>query len=203
MNQTIEFYDKNAKEFCEKHDSVKLDSFHETFKIELKPGSKVLELGCGSGRDAARAIADGFDVWALDGSVNLLTEIPKIHPELSDRLVHAILPQKLDFEAGFFDGFFSVACFMHFSEDELKLILQELKRVTKKGGKGLASVPACRPDVTDAGVDIHNRVFHLRETKQWIRIFNECGFEAKAGDPEPDKLGREGVWWITFVLNSL
>jgi SAM-dependent methyltransferase len=200
VNTTIDFYDRNAAEFCRKHDAVRLDAFHQTLRLELKPGTRLLEIGCGSGRDAAKALEDGYDVMALDGSKNLLLEIPKLHPELADRLIHGVLPCKLDFSDEEFDGFYSVACFMHFNEMELGLILKELKRILKAKGKGLISVPACRPDVTDEGVDIHNRVFHLRETEAWIDIFNKEGFEAKAGSPEPDKLGREGVWWVTFVI---
>lgn len=202
VNTTIAFYDGNAAEFCRKHDAVKLDAFHDAMRRELSQGTRLLEIGCGSGRDAAKALADGYDVIALDGSKNLLLEIPKLHPELVGRLVHGILPCSLDFSDEEFDGFYSVACFMHFNETELGLILKEVSRVLKVGGKGLISVPACRPDVTDKGVDIHNRVFHLRETQAWIDIFNGGGFEAKAGPPEPDKLGREGVWWVTFVITK-
>ena len=200
MNQTIEYYNQNAAEFCDKHDSVRLGAFYEAMRLEFSKGSKLIEIGCGSGRDAALAIQDGYDVIALDGSENLLKEIPKRHPELAGKLYFAILPAKLDFQDGYFDGFYSVACLMHFSEEELKETLIEIKRIIKPSGKGLVSVPACRADVTDEGVDIYNRVFHLRTLEEWTIIFNECGFTAIAGEPEPDKLGREGVWWRTFKL---
>ncbi len=202
VNTTIDFYERNAAEFCRKHDKVKLGAFHDAIRRELRPSSRLLELGCGSGRDAAKALADGYDVIALDGSKNLLLEIPKLHPELEGRLVYGVLPTELEFPDGDFDGFYSVACFMHFDEEELALILKELRRVLKEDGKGLVSVPACRPDVTDDGLDIHNRVFHLRETESWKEIFSDGGFDAVAGSPEPDKLGREGVWWVTFVLTK-
>ncbi len=200
MNQTIEYYNKNAAEFCDKHDSVRLGAFYEAMRREFSKGAKLIEIGCGSGRDAALAFKEGFDVIALDGSENLLKEIPKRHPELSGRLYFAILPEKLKFNDNHFDGFYSVACLMHLSEKDLKETLIELKRITKLAGKGLVSVPACRADVTDEGVDIHNRVFHLRTLEEWTRIFNECGFTATASEPEPDKLGREGVLWRTFTL---
>lgn len=203
MNYTIDFYERNARDFCEKHDCVKLNSFHIAIKNEIKSGSKILEIGCGSGRDASRALAEGYDVFALDGSRNLLVEVERIHPELVGRLLHAVLPVELDYKTGYFDAFYSVACMMHFSESELKDILMELKRVLKKGGKGLVSVPSCRADVTNEGVDIHNRTFHIRETESWIEIFNRSGFEAKAGPPESDKLNREGVWWVTYTLLSI
>ena len=200
MNQTIEYYNKNAAEFCEKHDSVRLGSFYEAMRREFPKGAKLIEIGCGSGRDAALALQDGYDVFALDGSENLLKEIPKIHPELTNRLIFAILPSKLDFLDNFFDGFYSVACLMHLSESEVIETLKELNRITNKNSKGLVSVPACRSDVTDEGVDIHNRVFHLRTLEEWGNIFKKAGFNSFAGESEPDKLGRDGVWWRTFTL---
>ncbi|MBR4329880.1 MAG: class I SAM-dependent methyltransferase, partial [Candidatus Riflebacteria bacterium] len=147
MNKTIAFYDENAADFCDKHDAIRLDPFHKEVRANIPVGSKILEIGCGSGRDAARSLADGYDIIALDGSKGLLAEIPKRHPELKDRLLFGIMPCRLDFPDEYFDGFYSVACLMHLYEKDLVPTLAELYRLTKKGGKGLVSIPTTRNDV--------------------------------------------------------
>ena len=203
MNETIEYYDQNAADFCDKHDAVRLDPFHKAIRENLKKGSKLLEIGCGSGRDAARALEDGYDVIALDGSKGLLAEIPKRHPELKDRLVFGIMPCKLEFPDGYFDGFYSVACLMHLYEKDLLPTLVELYRLTKKGGKGLVSIPSTRNDVNDDGVDDKGRTMNLMPIDVWTKHFEDAGFSVTHGEEEPDKLGRPGVFWLTFTLTKI
>lgn len=202
MNKTIAYYDENAADFCDKHDSVRLDPFHKAVRENIPYGSKILEIGCGSGRDAARSLQDGYDIIGLDGSKGLLAEIPKRHPELKDRLVFGIMPCKTDFEDEHFDGFYSVACLMHLYEKELDLTLIELNRITKKGGKGLVSIPTTRNDVNDDGIDDKGRAMNMMPVDVWEKHFREAGFSVTHGEDEPDKLGRPGVFWLTFVLTK-
>ncbi len=202
MNETVEYYDKNAADFCDKHDAIRLDPFHKEVRANLPVGAKLLEIGCGSGRDAARALADGYDVIALDGSKGLLAEIPKRHPELKDRLVFGIMPCKIEFSDEYFDGFYSVACLMHLYEKDLLPTMLELNRVTKKGGKGLVSIPSTRNDVNDDGVDDKGRTMNLMPLDVWAKHFEEAGFSVTHGEEEPDKLDRPGVFWVTFVLTK-
>ena len=202
MNRTVEFYDKNAVSFCEKHDSVRLDPFHKLVRENLFKGSRILEIGCGSGRDAASFLADGYDIVALDGSKGLLSEIPKLHPELNGRLVFGILPCKIDFEDEYFDGFYSVACLMHLYEEELPKVLKELYRITKKSGVGLVSIPTTRKDVGEDGIDEIGRVMTLMPIEVWEKHFKDAGFSVSHGEEEADKLNRPGVFWLTFVLKK-
>lgn len=201
-NSTIEFYNKNAADFCEKHDSVRLDPFHKAVRANIKPGSRIIEIGCGSGRDAARSLADGYDIIALDGSEGLLKEIPKYHPELANRLVLGIMPCHLDFPDGYFDGFYSVACLMHLQQEDLTATLKELNRITKKGGKGLISIPTSRSDMRDGNIDAKGRVMNILPIATWEKYFNEAGFSCTHGEEEPDKLGREGIFWLTFIVEK-
>ena len=202
MNETIAYYDQHAADFCEKHDAVRLDPFHEAVRANIPYGSKILEIGCGSGRDAARSLQDGYDIIALDGSKGLLAEIPKRHPELKDRLVWGIMPCKTKFADEYFDGFYSVACLMHLYEKDLPPTLAELNRVLKKGGKGLVSIPTTRDDVNDDGIDDKGRTMNVMPIELWIKYFEEAGFSVSHGEDEPDKLGRPRVFWLTFILTK-
>lgn len=202
INETIAYYDEHAADFCDKHDSVRLDPFHKAVRENIPYGSKILEIGCGSGRDAARSLKDGYDIIALDGSKGLLAEIPKRHPELKNRLVFGIMPSKTEFSDEYFDGFYSVACLMHLYEKDLLPTMQELYRVTKKGGKGLVSIPTTRNDVDDTGKDDKGRTMNLMPIEVWASYFEKAGFSVSHGEDEPDKLGRPGVFWLTFVLTK-
>lgn len=51
MGNTIDYYNENAKKFIDGTVSVDFRSIQDTF-LELLPGNaKILDFGCGSGRD--------------------------------------------------------------------------------------------------------------------------------------------------------
>ena len=199
-DKTAEYYEQNASELSTRYESVSLDSFHQVLMSYFSPGSCLLEVGCGSGRDAARVISEGYDVAAIDASHQLLAEARKLHPELDGRLFQLTLPCQLPFADKTFTGFYSVACLMHLPADDLRQVMSEINRVVRYGG--LVSVPVCRQDVDFSGLDEHGRVFNLIPVKEWLRLFAGAGFESKAGPEEPDILGRPGITWVTITLKT-
>ncbi|MBU1105852.1 MAG: class I SAM-dependent methyltransferase [Candidatus Riflebacteria bacterium] len=200
QNRTIEYYEQNASELSARYENVSLDSFHQALTSYFDPGSCLLEVGCGSGRDAARVVGNGYDVAAIDASRQLLAEARKLHPELDGRLFQLTLPCQLPFADKTFTGFYSVACLMHLPASDLHSVISEICRVVRFGG--LVSVPVCRPDVDNSGLDEKGRVFNLMPVKEWLRLFASCGFDGKAGREEPDSLGRPGITWITLTLKT-
>jgi SAM-dependent methyltransferase len=200
VTKTLSFYESNAIELSARYESAQLASFYQAQDQFFSSGAHLLEIGCGSGRDAARAVSRGYLVEAIDGSENLIAEALRLHPELEGHLHLLKLPAILPFADGCFDGFYSVACLMHFSDEELNRILAELHRVLLPGGRGLVSVPARRDDVSHDGVDEHGRVFNVLPAEGWVAIFQKNGFKARHGQEEPDGAGRDGFSWISYFL---
>lgn len=200
MTQTLNYYEKNAIELSARYEGARLDSFFQALDQFFFAGARLLEIGCGSGRDAARVVAEGYQVEAIDGAENLLAEALRLHPELNGHLHQLRLPAPLPFADHQFDGFYSVACLMHFSAEEAAGILTELHRVLVPKGRGLVSVPARRADVSHEGVDEHGRVFNVLPPEIWVEFFQENGFRARHGNEEPDSVGRDGISWITYFL---
>lgn len=197
---TLDYYNKNSLELSCRYESANLEDVHKLLNSNMPQGAKLLEIGCGSGRDASRAMAAGFDIVAVDGSQSLLVEAEKLHPELASRLHCRKLPDVLPFADQSFDGFFSIACLMHFGQAELAQIMHELARVIRSGGRGLVSVPTGRSDIDGNGLDQHGRVFNLMPATDWQKTFAEAGFISDVGAEEPDSLGRAGITWITLLL---
>ena len=50
-NQTIQYYDQNAADFVENTRNVDFHVMQDEFIEGLPAGAKILDLGCGSGRD--------------------------------------------------------------------------------------------------------------------------------------------------------
>ena len=69
-NKTIDYYNQNADSFVQGTVSVDFKETQDKF-LKLLTGKKVLDFGCGSGRDTKYFIGSGFDIVATDGSEEL------------------------------------------------------------------------------------------------------------------------------------
>ena len=106
---------------------------------------KILEIGCGHGRDTLLFAKEGFDVLALDYSEEGLGILSGRAEEAG--LSHQVATQVFDvrkplpFPDGSFDACYShmLLC-MELSTEELKFLLGEIHRVLKPGGLALYSV---------------------------------------------------------------
>lgn len=48
-----------------------MQNLYDKFEIYLKSGDKILDLGCGSGRDSKYFLSKGYDVVSVDGSIEI------------------------------------------------------------------------------------------------------------------------------------
>ena len=62
MDATISYYNQNALEYFAKTVNVPMQNLYDKFEIYLKSGDKILDLGCGSGRDSKYFLSKGYDV---------------------------------------------------------------------------------------------------------------------------------------------
>ena len=68
---TLSYYDKKAKEFCENTINADVSPQRERFLGHLAKGDRILDFGCGSGRDTKAFLELGYKVEAIDGSAEL------------------------------------------------------------------------------------------------------------------------------------
>ncbi|MBR3224440.1 MAG: class I SAM-dependent methyltransferase [Atopobiaceae bacterium] len=82
---TLAYYAAHAQEFADSTVGVEFSHTQHKFEELLPPGARILDFGCGSGRDTKHFLEAGYDVVAIDGSPELcqyaheLTGIP--HPK--------------------------------------------------------------------------------------------------------------------------
>ena len=71
MDKTIEYYNQNADMFAQGTRLVDFTIVQERFRKMLPVGSRILDFGCGSGRDTKYFLEKGYQVAATDGSAEL------------------------------------------------------------------------------------------------------------------------------------
>ena len=107
--------------------------------------TKILELGCGQGRDTLYLAQNGMEVTGMDYSETGLCQIKDkaVSMGVEGSLVLKVgdARQGLPFDDGSFDGCFSHMFFtMQFPEKQLTFIFSEVLRVLRPGGLNVYSV---------------------------------------------------------------
>ena len=77
MTNTIDYYNKNAKTFIDGTVSVDIKHIQDTFLELLPENAKILDFGCGSGRDTKYFLEHGCSVDAMDGCLLYTSPSPR------------------------------------------------------------------------------------------------------------------------------
>lgn len=72
---TIEYYNQNAARFLEDTAGVEFTEIQNAFLSLLPEGARILDFGCGSGRDALKFLKRGYQVEATDGSEEMCRDL--------------------------------------------------------------------------------------------------------------------------------
>ena len=201
MTDTLNFYETESKNLSLRYENADVSEIQEhLFKI-FKKNSKLLEIVCGSGRDASFLTEKGFDVIAIDGSKNMIDEAKKNHPELSNKIFYKTLPHDLNFDVKF-DGIYSIATLMHLSKCDLEKAILKIYDLLNPIGKFLVSVSLFRDDINKNGFDKNGRYFLILSFEEWISIFKNIGFKILETKTNKDGLDRTGIEWLTMVAEK-
>ena len=138
-----------------KEPSIAAITAAKTFR-ENKVG-RILELGCGQGRDSLFFAKSGFNIEALDYSSSAVKDIINKSKEYKlDNFLKAKIfdvRKKLPYENETFDGCFSHMLYcMAFSVDEIEKLNNEVNRVLKKGGINIFTVRNTSDDDYNNGI---------------------------------------------------
>jgi SAM-dependent methyltransferase len=137
--QTIEAYERSAKECVARWN--RRQHRRPPLLVEwlqcFPAGARLLDLGCGGGKDAGDLDRRGYRVVGLDRTSALLLMGRRRYPLLP--LVHADL-RYLPFQAMSFDGLWAAASLMHLPKPDARRILADLCRLVRPGGLFAATV---------------------------------------------------------------
>lgn len=112
---TIEFYNTNSQEFFDSTVNVDMIELYQPFVTRLPKKGRVLDAGCGSGRDSKAFINMGYKVTAIDASI----ELAKTAATYLGQLVHVCQFEQIDTLEQQFDGIWACASLLHVNASNL------------------------------------------------------------------------------------
>jgi ubiquinone/menaquinone biosynthesis C-methylase UbiE len=130
LKEAIKTYNKVAAIYA-KYTEDKLMQFQLSRFESMLNGKRVLDAGCGPGRDVEYFMEDGLQAIGVDLSLGQIKEakkrVPKGEFKKSDF-------RKMSFKDGSFDGVWSVTSLIHLPKTEVEKSLKEFNRVLDKKG---------------------------------------------------------------------
>ena len=198
----VNFYTTNALRLSQQYDSLSPDQVHAGWLSHLpavQPSSnQALELGAGSGRDAAWLASIGWDVLAVEPSSGLRdigckSTADKHVKWLDDTLPQlASIPESYDFS---FRLILASAMWMHLTPDEQVLACERLQQLA---ADDTLIVITWRNQASE-----RERVFHAVDAAQFEKAFNSVSRKSSVTITESSDEGeRDGVVWHCAVIKT-
>lgn len=124
-----DYYQLHAQRFFSETVDVDMSELYRPFVAHLKPGARILDAGCGSGRDAKAFSEMGYEVEAFDASAELV-ELARQHTGLP---VKQMRFEDIT-EVERYDGIWCCASLLHVPLAELPGVMTQLSKALKPGG---------------------------------------------------------------------
>ena len=192
---TLDYYNKNSEEYFNSTLNVDMTNTYKEFLKLVPEGGKILDLGCGSGRDSMNFMKLGYEVTAVDGS----KELAKKASALLGKEVIASTFEELELKEKF-HGIWACASLLHIKRKDLKIVLNNLYNNLEDNGVFYMSFKYGEKEY----VDDKNRYFNCFTDESIISFINEnTKYNILGLYITADKLGRVNeVKWVNLICNK-
>ncbi|MGY8666999.1 methyltransferase domain-containing protein [Bradyrhizobium sp. UFLA05-109] len=189
------YYEERSEILLQKYEQVGFEAVHADL-LGLLSGltGSALDIGCGSGRDAAWLAGQGWRVIAVDPSAAMLAGAKRIHRSLRIRWIKDGLPKldKIGSLGTTYDLVLLSAVWMHVPENRQAEAAATVARLTGQGGIVNLTIRSAtgEPD----------RGFHDTNIGLLAATFAAHGILPTNDVTDSDSFNRKGVVWrkLTF-----
>jgi SAM-dependent methyltransferase len=169
---TTAFYDAWAASGEESPRSAMSRHFESAFAA----GARVLDVGCGKGRDVVALLDMGFEAWGVEPNDAMRAHAIARDPRMQGRIVAAALPELGQPFGGGFDGAVCSAVLMHLTADALPASMAALAAVLRPQARILMALPEMQPVLLANGRDSDGRAFVNHAPEQVQELLAAFGF---------------------------
>lgn len=200
--RTLNVYADRAEELAATYEGVRPPFLARVCEAAPERG-RLLDIGCGSGRDLAAFALEGFDVHGVEPVAQMRAFAVLRHPELAGRIVAGSLPDAIPFDDGSFAVVHAAAVLMHLPREELFNAIFTIRGLLQPGGIVHFSYDANRPGVgADQRVD-DGRLYQTLIPDHLRALLGRAGFRIVSEKEKRDSLGRAGMSWISVIARRV
>jgi 2-polyprenyl-3-methyl-5-hydroxy-6-metoxy-1,4-benzoquinol methylase len=200
MNQNINTYGKQASTLAASYNSLATPDILPDFAQHIlglpdKAASRVLDLGCGTGRDAFWVAQQGVAVVAADGAPEMLVQARKDHHHYLINYIEDAAPnlQNLNQLGIQYDTVLMGAFLFHFDAAERQELYSNMKSLLRDNSKLFITLRH--------GPVPEGRIMHSVPLQELDDLAKAHGGTSQFHGNKPDPLNRPGVSWDHVCLN--
>jgi len=193
MNNTIVYYNNNAEQYFGATVGTDFEAIREKFCSFLPEHARIVDIGCGSGRDVKAFCDMGYEAIGLDASEELAL---LAHDKLGIQVIVDDMTTWIAEEP--FDGIWCCASLLHLHKEEAKTFLQNLKHNLKTGGILFLSVK----EGIATGYDEKGRYMQNYTETELEESLRQAELKVLEICRTEDKLGREDFAWLNTIATK-
>jgi SAM-dependent methyltransferase len=194
QTSSLDYYETHAREYFDRTVCADLSALYDVFLKYVRPCGRILDAGCGSGRDLKAFRSRGFDPAGIDASEALVTLARKF----SGVRCFRICLEDVDFNSEF-DAVWACASLLHLPKTKMAPVLQRLRRSLVKGGVLFASVQIGEGE----NVSPDGRFFAYYDPDELSRLLEMSGFSVEKWWISEDALpSRRPIRWINVIARN-
>lgn len=193
MNNTLNFYNNNSKEYIETTLSADMSHLYNDFLKHIPKGGHILDLGCGSGRDSLEFIKRGYKITAVDGSKELANAASKI---IGQQVICSKFEDLKLTET--FDGIWASASLLHVNKNDIVDVIKNLSSNLKPTGIFYMSFKYGENEY----IDEKGRYFNCYTEETFKEMLSQVpNLKIKTIYKSGDTLGgRNNLVWLNIIL---
>jgi SAM-dependent methyltransferase len=199
-SKTIEVYTERAEEFATLYNSVPPPFLSRVVEAAKGGGKRLIDIGCGSGRDLAAFLDEGFEVLGVEPSEALIRESESAYPCLKGTINKGFLPDHLPASLGKFDVVHCSAVLMHLAPEELLNSIFTLRDLLVSEGILHISFQTTRPGLDASGRVEDGRIYYPIDCERLKALFRRAGLELLSEETSKDGLGRKELEWVSIIM---
>lgn len=187
MKETIDYYNKNADWYYWTTVALDMDAMRKRFASYLPAEARVIDMGCGSGRDTASFSDMGHDALGLDAAKELLAlaqERLEIKGKVGDMSTWVSSEP--------YDGIWCCASLIHLNDKEKERFFRNLQYNLRPGGVIYISVR----EGIETGIDKEGRYMSNCTEDELREYLAGAGCEITETKITEDSMGRPGAKWL-------
>lgn len=196
-NTTWASYDSESTKYFENYSKLYFSNVHKQF-VKFLPetsNANILDIGCGSGRDALSLARRGYQVTAVDPSIKMLALAQEKNNHENIHWLNDSLPKLLTLGKSTYDFVLLSAVWMHIALHEREISLNRISKLLKLGGRLAITLRIGQPDPT--------RMMYPVSTEELLNQSKKINLNPIYISRETkDSLKRNEVTWKKIVLQK-
>ncbi|NJP06838.1 MAG: class I SAM-dependent methyltransferase [Chloroflexaceae bacterium] len=195
--QTLHTYHTNAERLCQQYRRTAPASLYQLIQRFFQPGQPTADIGCGSGRDVAWLVQQGYPTTGYDAVTAMLTQARHTYPHII--VQQAQLPYLSTIASQTYPNVLCNATLMHLPTQMLAPALANLARILQPGGRLIYSY---RHSTAPTEREPDGRLFTHISSQQQHTLLAHAALQLLTSEQQTDNQRPHIHWHITVAQKN-